>query len=279
MDIQEKRNRNISIYVSFGIHAVLFVLFFIMLAWTEPDPPIPEYGIEFNLGNSIVSENQSEESVQEEVVDEVEEVSEESTEDSEATEQSDQTAAEVADGDDAEIVEAEAEVLESTTEDINSPDVVEETTATEQAKTQEVTETDTGSDAQTVEATEKTEEKEEEKKKVEEPKIDDRAIFKKVDDGSGTGNKGSSLDLAGWDWDFKPQPNDNSSENGMIVFQIIIDEEGEIIGIKTLQRTVSPVVEKVYRDAVMDLTFSKTSDNRSAAATSKGKITFIIQSN
>ncbi|WP_420579730.1 hypothetical protein [Reichenbachiella sp.] len=278
MNSQEKRNRNISIYVSLGIHAILFVIFFVLLAWTEPDPPIPEYGIEFNLGNSIVSENQSEESVQEEVIDEIEEVSEESTEDADDTEQSEQTAVVESQGEDTEVLEAEAEEVEPTTEDINSPDVIEETTVTEESKTQEVKESDTGSDAKTVEAVEKTEEKED-KKKVEEPKIDDRAIFKKVDNGSGSGNKGSSLDLAGWDWDFKPQPNDKSSENGLIVFQIIIDEEGEIIGIKTLEKTVSPVVEKMYRDAVMELTFSKTSDNRSAAATSTGKIIFIIQSN
>lgn len=279
MDKREKRNSTISFYVSIGIHAVLLMIFFVMLAWTEPDPPIPEYGIEFNLGNSIVSENQSEESVQEEVLDEVEEVSEESAENAEAKDQSQQTAAEQSEGEEAEIVEAEAEVVESVTEDVNSPDVVEETKATEEVKTAEVKEADTGSDAQTVESTETTEVKEEEKKKIEDPKIDDRAIFKKTDNGSGTGNKGSSLDLAGWDWDFTPKPNDNSSENGIIVFEIIIDEEGEIIGIKTLEKTVSPVVEKVYRDAVMELTFSKTSDNRSAATTSKGKITFIIQSN
>jgi len=277
LDKQEKRNRTISMYASIGIHALLFVLFFVMLAWTEPDPPIPEYGIEFNLGNSIVSENQNEQSVSEEVIDEVEEVSEESNEDAEATEQSQQTAAEEAEGNDSESVENAAS--EAASEDINSPDVVENTAQAEEVKTQEVKETDTGNDAQTVEATEKTDEKEVENKKVEEPKIDDRAIFKKIDDGAGSGNKGSSLDLAGWDWDFKPQPDDQSAENGSIVFQIIIDEEGEIIGIKTLKKTVSPVVVKVYRDAVMELTFSKTSDNRVAAATSTGKITFIIQSN
>lgn len=277
MDKQERKNRTISAYVSIGLHAVLFVLFFVMLAWTEPDPPIPEYGIEFNLGNSIVSENQSEESVREEVIDEIEEVSEESVEEAEDTQQSEQTAAEQTKGENNEAVESEA--TETATEDVNSPDVVEETTEPEEAKTQEVKESDTGSDAKTVESPEKTEEKEAEKKKVEEPKIDDRAIFKKTDNGAGSGNKGSSLDLAGWDWDFKPQPNDKSSENGIIVFQIIIDNEGEIIGIKTLEKTVSPVVEKVYRDAVMELTFSKTSDNRSAASTSTGKITFIIQSN
>lgn len=266
-------------YVSVGLHAILFVLFFVMLAWTEPDPPIPEYGIEFNLGASIVSENQSEEAVSEEVIDEVEEVSEEVEEQTETQEQSEQTAAEEVDGQDTETVESDVAETATETEDVNSPDVVEKTTKEEETKTQKVEKTDTGSDAKTVEAPKKTEEKVEEKKKVEKPKIDDRAIFKKVDNGSGSGNKGSSLDLAGWDWDFKPQPNDKSAENGMIVFQIIIDEEGEIINIKTLEKTVSPVVEKVYRDAVMELTFSKVSDGRAAAATSTGKITFIIQSN
>ena len=169
------------------------------------------------------------------------------------------------------------ENTESITQDINSPDVIENTPETENYETQQVDENDVGVDSKTINSETESTEKEEEKK-VDEPKIDDRAIFKKVDDGAGSGNKGASLDLTGWDWDFKPDPNDKSTENGMIVFQIVIDDEGEIIGVKTLEKTISPVVEKIYRDAVMELTFSKTSDNRTVAATSTGKITFIIQS-
>jgi len=96
-------------------------------------------------------------------------------------------------------------------------------------------------------------------------------------DGQG-GSGGSSLDLAGWRWDKVPRvKDDNEDENGRIVFQITIDSEGEIISIKTLEKTVGPSVEKLYRDAVEKLSFSKT-DNKIPAATSTGKITFIINS-
>ena len=92
------------------------------------------------------------------------------------------------------------------------------------------------------------------------------------------GSGGSSLDLAGWRWDKVPRvKDDNEDENGKIVFQITIDSEGEIISIKTLEKTVGPSVEKLYRDAVEKLSFSKT-DNKIPAATSTGKITFIIYS-
>ncbi len=68
-----------------------------------------------------------------------------------------------------------------------------------------------------------------------------------------------------------------SEESGRIVFEVTIDEEGEILTVERIQSNVSPVVVKIYRDAVMNLTFSRTSDNLSVAVTSKGRITFIIQ--
>lgn len=92
------------------------------------------------------------------------------------------------------------------------------------------------------------------------------------------GSGGSSLDLAGWRWDKIPKVKDeNEDDNGKIVFQITIDSEGEIINIKTLEKTVGPNVEKLYKEAVEKLSFSKT-DNKIPASTSTGKITFIIKS-
>jgi periplasmic protein TonB len=47
---EERRNRRIGWGISIGLHTILLLLFFIMLAWREPDPPVPEYGIELNFG-------------------------------------------------------------------------------------------------------------------------------------------------------------------------------------------------------------------------------------
>jgi periplasmic protein TonB len=103
--------------------------------------------------------------------------------------------------------------------------------------------------------------------------IDERGLYK-VHQGKTTG---ALLELAGWMWDAAPQPQDNTDESGKIVFQIIIDEFGEVIAIKTIEKTISPLVEQIYKEALIKLTFSKTTDNLVYAPTSTGKVTFILQ--
>ena len=60
--------------------------------------------------------------------------------------------------------------------------------------------------------------------------------------------------------------------------QIIVDYYGEIIGLKTIETTLSPMVENIYREEILKLTFSPT-NNENPAELSKGKITFIIRNN
>ncbi len=262
----DKQKRNKSIFIAVGIHLVLLLVFFFMLAWTAPDPPIPQYGIDLDLSLSdaqvekddkpISAETPTEES---EVKDPTEEIE---TVESQPTEPVDSPVEDVVDPD-------EAPDEQMVTEDINSPDVIERETNEQSVK-----------DAQPskVEEKENLEEKKEEKAPVAKPSIDQRAILKKADPGTGGGSQGSTLDLSGWMWDERPNPDDRSAESGRIVFQISVDDIGEIISVKTIEKTVSPAVEKVYRDAVMELTFSPTGDNRSTAPVSTGKITFIIKS-
>jgi hypothetical protein len=84
--------------------------------------------------------------------------------------------------------------------------------------------------------------------------------------------------MTGWVWDFPPKPDDTSSENGKIVFEIVVDDMGDLISVRTIEKTVSPEVERIYRMEVEKLTFSATSDNSIPAPVSKGKITFLIRS-
>src|SRR5210317_1266055 len=44
------RDKRTGWIVSLAIHAVMLLLFFFILAWQAPDPPLPEYGIELNFG-------------------------------------------------------------------------------------------------------------------------------------------------------------------------------------------------------------------------------------
>ena len=112
-----------------------------------------------------------------------------------------------------------------------------------------------------------------EQEKEEQPAIDSRGLYKPTEDK----RTGASLELVGWTWDTVPHPQDDTSEIGRLVFEITIDDSGEIIAIKTLEKTVSPLVEQLYKDEVAKLTFSKTSKNIKYAPTSTGRITFILQ--
>jgi periplasmic protein TonB len=94
--------------------------------------------------------------------------------------------------------------------------------------------------------------------------------------GSGGGN-GASLNLSGWTWSRKPVVNDDSDDVGRIVFQIKVDEEGNIMSVKVLENGVSPSVMEKYRRAVQGLDLRPTSAG-SPPPVSTGTITFIIRS-
>lgn len=243
--------------------------FFMILAWTEPDPPIPEYGIEMSLGNAFEptpdpeeSENESDQPQNEAV----EQLEEQPTSESSSSETS------------SEEVEEQDQLEEAVSNELESPDNVEsssETTETTDAASSDV---NTNTDQSDIDSEKNEKTNDAQVEEVEQPKVDDRAIFKKSDTKSGNpGAKGPSLDFSGWMWEFEPEPNDQSQENGKIVFQVTVDEDGILINVKTLEKTISPALEQVYKDAVRELTFRRTAENRSTAAQSTGKITFIIQ--
>lgn len=92
------------------------------------------------------------------------------------------------------------------------------------------------------------------------------------------GGSGSKLDLSGWKWDSPPKPNDPTQQSGKIVFEIRVDNNGEVIAVRLTESTVSAEVVKIYQDEVAKLSFSRTSGGKTAPQ-SKGTITFIITSN
>ncbi|MGB3588533.1 MAG: hypothetical protein WBA23_18445 [Tunicatimonas sp.] len=267
MSSEEKKDRRIAAIVSFGVNAGLFLLFFFLLAWQAPDPPLPEYGIEldFGLDNTGAGETTRPEPtpvVEEEPVEEVtEEVEEEEVEAVEETPPE---------------VQESVEQVEQVAPIDDSPDVVEEIPET----TEEVVEPEEpkpepvpGSLYPSKNTNQGNSEDPVGNQGKEDGKIDDRALY-----GAQGPKDGASLQMAGWNWDYIPRPQDNSSESGRITFQITIDGRGEIISIRTLEKTVSPAVERIYREAVEELTFSRMGNNTRSAATSTGKISFIIRS-
>ncbi|MEQ8359203.1 MAG: hypothetical protein RH860_06920 [Cytophagales bacterium] len=275
---ENKRNHRTGLIISLGIHGALLLLFIFLLAWSPPDPPIQEYGIELNFG--------FDESGSGEV--ETEEVSEVESE----AESDNETESEIETEPIEEIIEEQSEEpIEEIVEESISPDY-NDSASPDKVKESEET---------IVKKEEVKEEKKSPEKPVEKPKPlitypsgggkqgegntnekgnqgdprGDDGISYKGNPGSG----GASLEMSGWRWDKKPIPNDPTEATGKIIFEIEVDKYGTVVSIKTLEKTVSPLVEKIYRDEVLKTSFSKTSAGAAAAERSLGKITFVIRSN
>jgi len=287
---QENKDKRIGWIVSFSIHAVIILLFFFIMAWQAPDPPLPEYGIELNFGMEetgsgleqptttptppTVEKEEPEEQVeeqQEQIIEEFQEtepVAESIVEELPDSEQEDspvetqptevQTPVEPVEEKIIEEVKPVSEpIIEEPKEEPKIEEKVVDANALYPGSASQGNKENEAGDAGDPEGT-----------------IDSRALYGK----SGGGGNGPSLELAGWKWDFEPNPNDKSKENGRIVFEIKVDDNGEVIGVRTLEKTVSPSVEQLYRREVEKLTFSPTSGNSIPAQISTGKITFIIKS-
>ncbi len=289
---QSERNKDKQIgwIISLSIHALVVLLFFFVMAWRAPDPPLPEYGIELNFGleagsgsdQPTVTPTPPTEEDEGEPEEQIEEIQEEAIDEPQEAEPIEETAIEElpdsqqedspvetqpseeqipADPVEEEIIEKAKPISEPIIEKPKEEPKVEEKVINPKA-------TYPGASSQG--------NKEDVAGDVGDPEgsVDSRALYGK----SGGGNGGPSLDLAGWRWDYKPNPNDNSKENGKIVFEIKIDDNGDVIGVRMVEKTVSATVEKLYRQEVEKLTFSQINGNAIAAPISTGKITFIIES-
>lgn len=257
---QEEKNKRIGWLTSVGVQLVLLILFYFIVAWKEPFPPIPEYGIELGFTTSAGAPSTSAPS-------QPAPQTEEPTENVE--EQSDEAKTE----------SSESEVVEEqpvTPSEVESPVNVEEAQATNETPVEEVKEEVDSRAVMTPSETDAEKTSENPSEGEEEKEIDQRAIY--GSQGTNTGeSEGANLALAGWIWDFKPKPDDTSYETGKIVYKIVVDQDGYLVKIETVTSTVSPSVERKYRAAVEKLTFSKTADYKTAPV-STGTITFIIKS-
>lgn len=249
MDTNKDLKRK-AFWLTVTTNVIFFLMMMIIVAWKETYPPPEEYGIELGFETSELSEpsdvlNESEDSFEE-----IEESSDDEIIDEQTTE-------EIIDSDELEEI-AEDEI----NNEESDLDLLNENESITEEKVSESSESEDNKEEETIL-----------KNKI----IDERALFNK-NTSSSSGSKGSSLEMQGWVWDIEPKPIDNSRESGKIVFEIIVDYYGEIVGLKTIETTLSPNIEKIYKEEIYKLTFSPTNNNNPAEL-SKGKITFLIKNN
>ena len=287
---KEKKYRRISWITSIGIQLVMLLLFYFLIAWKEPFPPIPSYGIELSFGMENVGSGaepvtnpnpvESEDAVEEQSEESIDENSEESLDEVE-TEPVKETA-------------TEESVEEVPLTETPSPDVVEtaEKTSEEVIKEEvkpepkkenikpepkEKKEAEVNKEAimpkaeQGEENNSKGENDKEGREGKEEGTLDGRALM-----GEQGPSNGASLQISGWAWETPPEPQDDSSVEGIMVFEITVDADGWVEKIDLKQSPTSDrSVIRAYEKSIQDLTFIPKGNSPSGI--SKGQITFIIK--
>jgi protein TonB len=283
MSQEENRNNRIGLWASLGVHAGLFLVLFFVIAWRAPDPPLPEYGIELNFG--LDDQGSGDIQPDEPVGDAGESVNSEAVAEPvpEQAAETPTTASEPAE-------EREVTPVPSKTE---SPVTVKETKkpATESkvpAKAESktpvkenpiTTPAETTKESTKEEATKKGEStsqgddtKKAGDKGSEEGKLDANALYGTP--GGGGGGTGMNLQMTGWTWADKPtMPTLPDNENGKIVLVIECDENGDITGITTVERTLSPKAEQLLKDMIRKNSLIRTSGGK-VPERSKGTIVF-----
>jgi periplasmic protein TonB len=286
---EEKKNKRIAALTTIVLNGLLMLLLLFVAAWKAPNPPNPEYGIELNFGLDTegggdvqplepVGSASKEEPTQEN--------------NAEQTQEKTATAASEVKPVEQELVGNEEspvmvkEVKEKQKESV--PEIKKEVKKTELVKVEEKPEEDsktvykfktetTDAKATDKEGTGKSQGDDEGKtgdKGNPQGSLDAKALYGKQGGGDGGA---PSLQLDGWNWEAVPKPDVANNESGRLVFEIKVDENGEIISIKTMERSVSLASEKICRAEVEKLTFSRTGSNVPTVST--GKITFVVRSN
>lgn len=308
-DKEEKQSRRKSLFITVVLNGFLFLLFYFLVVWRQPIPPLPTFGLELNLGFSAVGSG-------------------ELNNPNSAFEQENLLSEAATPG----------EIASQSTEIINPPPRTE--IAKPKASNQKIQNPAVSTKPSPLKASEKSvestvdlkpvlvgsvkpatpakEEVENTAQKIpEKPKLDQRAVMgaggKSGKDlrpaagggsqgnstmkgdvgdpkgtvdgrailGTGTGKgansgAGYSLDLDGWDFASRPKINDNvSTRNGRIVFKITVDDAGRVIQAIPLEYNVSNDVLAYYRQVVNLISFKN--QGGTAADFSSGKITFVIK--
>lgn len=287
-EASERKNRRIAMAVSIGFHGLLFLLLFFLAAWRAPNPPLPEYGIELNFGlddqgggeiqpETPVSSDNSSEQVEEKT--------------NETVEVKDQP---------KETVQETKEETPVVTKEENPVVVKEEKKPTEIAKPKEKEEQKKKTE-EVVETKKETapikdtqaKQKDDTKKLGDNTQshgdnpgkvgdkgnpqgtLDAKALYGKQ--GGGNNGNGLSLSMSGWQWADQPKiPELPDNEDGRIVFEIECDAEGEIVGITTLERGLSPRAEQLLKDEIRKNSLVRTSDGK-VPDRSKGRVIFLLK--
>lgn len=286
---QERKNKRIAMITSVGIHALLLIAFFLMMAWRAPNPPLLEYGIELNFGmdtegggdiqpekspgtpeqdNAPQEEEKVETTQPEEIVKE-EPVKEKAIEPVVSKVESPVVVKE-------EKKEQPKEVVKEKVVETKPKVTPKEEVKKEDKKEVKVTE-EKGTDAKKGDPT--TSQGDDKGKQGDkgnpEGKLDAKALYGKQGGGA-NGDNGFSLAMGDWAWTTNPKiPDIPDNQDGRIVFRITCDADGEITKIEVIESTLSLTARKLLEDEIRKNSLSLSKGT--APATSTGTVAFKLK--
>jgi protein TonB len=104
--------------------------------------------------------------------------------------------------------------------------------------------------------------------------LDANALYGKQ---GGGGGGGLALSMSGWAWADQPKiPELPDNADGRIVFEIECDDNGEIVGITTVERGLSPKAEQILKDEIRKNSLIRTSGGK-VPERSKGRVVFLLK--
>lgn len=289
MSNEEKKNRNKALAASIAVHSVLLLLILFAIAWRAPNPPLPQYGIEINfgtenVGSGAVQPETTPTTIQQETqqAEQREEQPEESR-DQQETAQSPAKAEPVETESPSKVestvkakpTEKEVKVTEPVKEQAKEPAKKETEEAKKQSETK-ATETKKAEETQGKQKETSTPSHGDNKDQVGDKGKEDGTLDAKALYGQQGGGGGPLLELAGWEWDRLPKPQISKGEMGRITFEIKVDDNGDLISYRVLERGVSIEAERACIAELEKLSFIKKS-GAIVPPISTGKITFVFR--
>ncbi|MBS1559165.1 MAG: hypothetical protein JST69_10620 [Bacteroidetes bacterium] len=286
----DKKNKRIAFAFSASIHACLFLTFFFLISWRAPYPPAPEYGVVLNYGvdDQGGGEIQPETTVGNAATDDKSggiKADEQKTEPDPIKEEVQKSEAKVeekpgivSDETSDVLVKENAKKTEVKPKEKKVETVVEKKTPVEKKPVLNKEAVYTGDKG--LKKGESTLSQGDDQGKIGDKgnpqgKLDAKALYGKP--GGGGGGDGFGLAMAGWEWASKPKtPDLPDNEDGRIVFEIECDEDGDIVGITTLERGLSPKAEQLLKEEIRKNSLIRTSNGK-APEKSKGKVVFLLK--
>ncbi|RAV97998.1 hypothetical protein [Pseudochryseolinea flava] len=304
---QELQNKRIALASTVGIFAVLFVLMFFIIIWSPGNPPaFGGSGVEVAFGTTdvgygdfdpaVAGDNSTQEQAPAKNEEQPEPVPQQQASAQQTPEESDEALEDVKSEEESPIAatppKKEKEVVKEPAKVKETPKKVEPQPKKEEPKTNPATvynpngKSTSSTDAKATGDGKKGEagnqgDQPGTKGDMGNPKgkLDDTGIYKgnpgQGGDGPG-GAGGVGLEMTGWTWEVKPKVPELTEQNGgFVIFEITVDDQGEIINTKVIENNLSTAAMKQCEAKIRDVSFRHTG-NGAAPPQSKGRIRFNV---